>query len=276
MLLIIPLHLKMKRRRSENKTKAPFPLAEMLPEMQAEILTHLALQDLFGGTCLVSKTLHALTHKEVQRRLKHDVFRGLPLHELGSGSGWNEYDPSRFIFDEEWSKIRRNLVASVSWRSRCDWRRSSFQCDGIHTLWLAQATMIQDIFFRTAGHGVLRAFSPARHGLYLTSTRSQYWYLARGFSNSYLLVVSSPGMYREHRAVSDALRAVNSAHKKFSLAANDPGDVLLERLTKALDNLFHASFMELDLDLTLSYDGWQMGRSTLWRMAPEQGAKVGV
>jgi hypothetical protein len=243
--------------------------------MQAEVLTHLSLQDLFSGTCLVSKTLHALTHKEVQRRLKHDVFRALPPSYPGPGSGWDEYMPSTSIFDDKWIKIRRNLLASASWRSRCDWRRSSLQCDWVYTLWLAQATMIQDIFFEADNGqgGVIRAFSPARHGT------TGHWYLIERNATGDMSAVPSPGLPQHYHRVFDALRALNGAFLNLQccLVSDDEAvSMAIGRVVKAVDNLFHVSFMDLDLDLTLSYDGWQMGRATLWRMVPEQGVKVGV
>jgi hypothetical protein len=270
----------MKRRQSSeppNKKAAPacFPLAAMLPEMQAEVLTHLSLQDLFSGTSLVSRTLHALTHKEVQRRLAHEVFRDLP-REVGSGSGWDRYfaGTGRFFDDRCWVRLRRQLIASVSWRSRESWQRLSLQCFWIRTLWLAQAVMIHATFLEGVGKVRLRAFCGTR----------EYWYIEKDSREfGALVAVGSPALRRQYRRVDNALRRINHIFEdvRYWRETSDIDDdcraegmdEAAGRLSAAFDNLFQASFMELDLGLTLSCNGWHMGRSTLWQVVPSDAAK---
>jgi hypothetical protein len=264
----------MKRRRSESKEKAPFPLAAMLPEMQAEVLTHLSLRDLFLGTCLASKTLHALTHKEVKRRLLllHGGVQALPAEELPADCGWGAYPGNMIVDDRHWLSLRRRFLASLSWRSRCHWQRLARQCEWIHTLWIAQSCMITSKFLETPGHDdQIRVYSP---------TGQQYWLLKKDSSRT-VLAVASPGLPQQHGRVSAAVFAVNDAQENVRSwnELSDVDDALkaegleeaVEELTKAMDNLFHVSFMELDMDLMIGYNGWHMGRPTLWQFVPIPG-----
>jgi hypothetical protein len=254
----------MKRRRSSaalNPMPSHFPLAELTPEMQATVLTHLPLLDLLQGVARTSRTLCELAQTELRHRLCRDVFdRVTPaLLAVMKTTAKKEEEP--------WVPLLCNLVEMGG-------RYFFAQCDSSGTLakitwmghawWLTGATRLVNDLIGQPGPATIRAFSPARHALNNSRTRpvAWYWSLKKNLVDDFdILALGSPNLRQQHRRISDALRAVNRASDGLN-AGTDEIESAAAELATALENLLHVSLIDLGYDLTLQYGGGLMGYAT--------------